>query len=108
MSSGSATRPIATKAAIASDVVYVARLATPESGILHHVGHWVDDLQREDERLRGSGFPCFMSGPSLAIHRGPGGLMLEPCDVARDRPFLRDLFPVGSALYGESNNSGAA
>jgi glyoxalase/bleomycin resistance protein/dioxygenase superfamily protein len=82
-------------------------LATPDSGILHHIGYWVDDLQQEAERLEGNSYTCFMSGPSLAIHRGPGGLMLEPCDVQRDRPFLRDLFPIDSALYSEPDNSGA-
>jgi hypothetical protein len=49
-----------------------------------------------------------MSGPSLAIHRGPGGLMLEPCDVQRDRPFLRDLFPADSPLFGVPDNSDSA
>ncbi|MCU1655359.1 MAG: hypothetical protein JWO57_15 [Pseudonocardiales bacterium] len=82
-------------------------LATPDSGILHHIGYWVDDLPKEVERLDGNGFACFMSGPSLAIHSGPGGLMLEPCDVRRDRPFLRDLFPVGSPLRGTPDNAGA-
>jgi hypothetical protein len=48
-----------------------------------------------------------MSGPSLAIHRGPGGLLLEPCDLQRDRPFLRDLFPTDSPFHGEPDNSEA-
>lgn len=82
-------------------------LATPETGILHHIGYWVDDLPKEVERLEAAGFGSFMSGPSLAIHRGPGGLMLEPCDLGHDRPFLRDLFPAGSPLHGVPDNSGA-
>lgn len=82
-------------------------LQVPPSGILHHIGYWVDDVEAESERLTGSGWKCFMNGPSLAIHRGPGGLMLEPCDVQRDRPFLRDLFPATSELFGTPDNSGA-
>src|SRR5258706_9439846 len=46
-------------------------LATPETGILHHIGYWVEDLAKEVDRLEGLGFGSFMSGPSLAIHRGP-------------------------------------
>ena len=80
---------------------------TPETGILHHVGYWVEDLPKEVERLEAAGFGSFMSGPSLAVHRGPGGLLLEPCDLGRDRPFLRDLFPAGSPLHGVPDNSKA-
>jgi Glyoxalase/Bleomycin resistance protein/Dioxygenase superfamily len=83
-------------------------LDTPETGILHHIGYWVEDLPREVKRLEAAGFGLFMSGTSLAINRGPGGLMLEPCDLQRDRPFLRDLFPAGSPLHGFPDNSGAA
>ena len=82
-------------------------LATPETGILHHIGYWVENLPHEVERLQAAGFAPFMSGPSLAIHRGPGGLLLEPCDLQRDRPFLRDLFPARSARHGVPDNSGA-
>jgi hypothetical protein len=82
-------------------------LAVPDSGWLHHVGYWVPDLGKETERLEAAGFGSFMSGPSLAIHRGPGGLMLEPCDLQRDRPFLRDLFPADSPFYGQPDNSEA-
>ena len=82
-------------------------LATPEHSILHHIGYWVDNLAAESQRLDGHGWPCFVSGPSIAIHRGPGGLMLEPCDVFRDRPFLRDLFPEDSEHFGEPDNAGA-
>lgn len=82
-------------------------LATPEHSILHHIGYWVDDLPAESQRLESHAWPCFVSGPSIAIHRGPGGLMLEPCDVRRDRPFLRDLFPPGSPHHGDPDASGA-
>jgi hypothetical protein len=34
-------------------------------------------------------------------------LMLEPCDLQRDRPFLRDLFPADSPFHGEPDNSEA-
>jgi hypothetical protein len=33
--------------------------------------------------------------------------MLEPCDLGRDRPFLRDLFPAGSPRHGVPDNSEA-
>ena len=80
-------------------------LATPGDTWLHHIGYWVDDLPEESERLDGLGWPCFMNAHSVAVHRGPGGLMLEPCDVNRDRPFLRDLYPPGSALHGPPDNN---
>lgn len=79
-------------------------LDAPGDTVLHHIGYWVDDLAAEGERLEGHGFPCFMSGHSVAVHRGPGGLMLEPCDVFRDRPFLRDLFPPGTPHHGVPDN----
>jgi hypothetical protein len=82
-------------------------LATPQHSILHHIGYWVDDLAAESERLASHGWPCFVSGRSIAIHRGPGGLMLEPCDISRDRPFLRDLFPSGTPHFGIPDASGA-
>lgn len=80
-------------------------LEPPGDTILHHIGYWVDDLIAEQERLDGHGWPCFMSGHSVAIHRGPGGLMLEPCDLNRDRPFLRDLFPPGTPHHGQPDNN---
>src|ERR1700730_3893372 len=79
-------------------------LAAPGDTVLHHVGYWVDDLPAEVDRLEGEGWPCFMSGHSVAVHRGPGGIMLEPCDVLRDRPFLRDLFPPDTPHHGEPRN----
>jgi hypothetical protein len=80
-------------------------LAPPGDTWLHHIGYWVNDLPKESERLEGHGFPCFMSAHSIAVHRGPGGLMLEPCDVNRDRPFLRDLFPEGTTHHGPPDNN---
>jgi hypothetical protein len=83
-------------------------LATPATGYLHHIGYWVDDLAAEADRLAALNYPAFMTGPSLLINRGPGGLMLEPCDVLRDRPFLRDLFPGESPFSGIPDNSEAS
>ena len=82
-------------------------LAAPEHSILHHIGYWVDDLDAETSRLESHGWPCVVSGRSIAIHRGPGGLMLEPCDLRRDRPFLRDLFPPDTPHFGAPDASGA-
>jgi len=79
-------------------------LAAPGDTVLHHVGYWVEDLAAEAARLERRGWPCFMTGHSVAVHRGPGGIMLEPCDVMRDRPFLRDLFPAGSRHHGAPRN----
>ena len=79
-------------------------LDAPGDTVLHHVGYWVEDLEAEAKRLDGEGWPCFMTGHSVAVHRGPGGIMLEPCDVFRDRPFLRDLFPEGTMHHGEPRN----
>jgi hypothetical protein len=31
--------------------------------------------------------------------------MLEPCDINRDRPFLRDLYPPGSQHHGPPDNN---
>jgi len=33
---------------------------------------------------------------SLCVHRGPGNVGLEPCDLTRDRPTMRDRFPAES------------
>ena len=82
-------------------------LAPPGDTVLHHVGYWVDDLVAEATRLEDLGWPCFMRAHSIAVHRGPGGIMLEPCDVGRDRPFLRDLFPPGSQHHGAPDNNDA-
>src|SRR5258708_22944390 len=41
-------------------------LAMPESGYLHHIGYWVDDLAAESDRLDHLGYPPFLSSaPSL-------------------------------------------
>jgi hypothetical protein len=77
-------------------------LAIPESGYLHHIGYWVDDLAAEGERLDNLGYPAFLSsGTSLLVNQGPGGLLLEPCDLRVDRPSLRDLYPSDSKYAGE-------
>jgi catechol 2,3-dioxygenase-like lactoylglutathione lyase family enzyme len=77
-------------------------LATPEAGWFHHVGYWVDDHAAEKQRLNDLGFPPFLSSdPTLLISRGPGNLMVEPCDLQRDQPYLRDLYPAGSRFAGE-------
>src|SRR4029453_15163880 len=66
---------------------------SPEPPIPPHIAYWWDGLQAESQRLESHAWPCFVSGPSIAIHRGPGGPMLEPCDLAPDPPFPRALFP---------------
>jgi hypothetical protein len=35
-----------------------------------------------------------------ASHRGPGGIGVEPEDVHRDMPSLRDLYPSASPFAG--------
>jgi hypothetical protein len=37
----------------------------------------------------------------MVMHRGPGGLGVEPEDVHLDIPWLRDLYPSGSPFAGE-------
>ena len=77
-------------------------LAMPESGYLHHVGYWVDDLAAESERLEALGYPkVASSGTTPLFHQGPGGLLIEPEDVHVDRPSLRDLYPPDSEYAGE-------
>ena len=77
-------------------------LETPESGWLHHVGYWVPDFAAEGERLAHLGHPPVLTRDSLPLlNRGPGGLMVEPCDLHRDQPYLRDLFPPESPHRGE-------
>jgi hypothetical protein len=72
---------------------------------LHHIGYWVEDLDAEGERLAQHGWPCFTRAHNVRMHRGPGGILLEPCDVNRDRPFCRDLFPPGSKHHGPPDNN---
>jgi hypothetical protein len=77
-------------------------LATPESGYLHHIGYWVGDYAAEKDRLSALGYPPFLtSDPTLLISRGPGNILVEPCDLQRDQPYLRDLYPAGAKFAGE-------
>jgi catechol 2,3-dioxygenase-like lactoylglutathione lyase family enzyme len=77
-------------------------LAMPESGYVHHLGYWVDDYAAERERLRALGYPPLLtSDPTLLISRGPGNILIEPCDLQRDQPYLRDLYPADSRFAGE-------
>ncbi|GAA5195410.1 hypothetical protein GCM10023322_62030 [Rugosimonospora acidiphila] len=76
-------------------------LATPEAGWFHHLGYWADDYAAERQRLSDLGHPPFLSSdPTLLISRGPGNLLVEPCDLGRDQPYLRDLYPADSAYFG--------
>lgn len=46
-------------------------LAMPESGYLHHVGYWVDDIAAESERLEALGYAkVASSGTTPLFHRG--------------------------------------
>jgi hypothetical protein len=77
-------------------------LAVPEAGWLHHLGYWADDHAEERARLEELGHLPFLRGDAgLTVHRGPGGLGLEPCDIGRDQPYLRDLYPPDSPYHGE-------
>jgi hypothetical protein len=67
---------------------------------VHHIGYWVDDPDTESERLTKLGYPAFMSDTGLFVHRGPGNVGLEPCDLNRDRPTMRDLLPAESPFAG--------
>jgi hypothetical protein len=76
-------------------------LATPPGGSFHHVGYWTDDHAAEKQRLADLGYPDFLrSEPGLLIARGPGNVRVEPCDLGRDQPYLRDLYPPDSPYYG--------
>lgn len=71
-------------------------LATPEAGWFHHLGYWVPDHAAEKKRLADLGWSRFLSSdPTLLIARGPGNILVEPCDLQRDQPYLADLFPAG-------------
>jgi glyoxalase/bleomycin resistance protein/dioxygenase superfamily protein len=77
-------------------------LATPESGWFHHIGYWADDFTAEADRLRDLGLPPVLTnGEQPLLNAGPGNMMVEPCDLHRDQPYLRDLFPAGSRFAGE-------
>jgi hypothetical protein len=80
-------------------------LAAPAGTALHHLGFWVDDLVGECERLGSQGWP--LSSASYddqgrivrgAFHRCPFGPSLELLDVGFERPWLADLYPLGSPL----------
>lgn len=73
-------------------------LATPESGWFHHIGYWVDDFAKEGDRLGELGYaPVLTNGTNPLLNLGPGNIMVEPCDPHRDQPYLRDLYPAGTA-----------
>jgi hypothetical protein len=77
-------------------------LAMPEAGYFHHIGYWVDNFASESDRLDGLGFsPFFSAPPSLLLSKGFGGLCVEPTDLHRDLPYLRDLYPADSEFAGE-------
>lgn len=78
-------------------------LATPEAGWFHHLGYWVDDYAAEKQRLSNLGHGSFLSSErTLLISHGPGNLLVEPCDLMRDQPYLRDLYPADSAYFGRA------
>ncbi len=77
-------------------------LDIPESGGVHHIGYWVDDIAAEAKRLDGLGYPSFATaGTTPLLNRGPGGTLVELRDLHSDRPSLRDLFPPESEFAGE-------
>ena len=77
-------------------------LDIPESGGVHHIGYWVDDIAAEAKRLGALGYPSFATaGIMPLLNRGPGGTLVELCDVHSDRPSLRDLFPPESEFAGD-------
>lgn len=77
-------------------------LATPESGWFHHIGYWVEDFAKEGDRLGELGYtPVLTNGTNPLLNLGPGNIMVEPCDLHRDQPYLRDLYPAGSPFAGE-------
>jgi hypothetical protein len=76
-------------------------LAAPDGTYVHHVGYWTDDFDAERRRLTELGYPAFMTAGGMVMHRGPGGIGVEPEDVHRDIPSLRDLYPSGSPFAGQ-------
>jgi catechol 2,3-dioxygenase-like lactoylglutathione lyase family enzyme len=77
-------------------------LDIPESGGVHHIGYWVDDLAAEAKRLDALGYPSYATAATTPLRdRGPSGTLIELCDLHSDRPSLRDLFPPGSEFAGE-------
>jgi catechol 2,3-dioxygenase-like lactoylglutathione lyase family enzyme len=77
-------------------------LDIPESGGVHHIGYWVDDITAEAKRLGALGYPSFATADTAPLfNRGPAGTLVELCDLHSDRPSLRDLFPAESEFAGE-------
>ncbi len=77
-------------------------LDVPESGGVHHIGYWVDDITAEAQRLGALGYPSFaIAGHAPLFNRGPAGTLVELCDLHSDRPSLRDLFPPQSEFAGD-------
>jgi hypothetical protein len=76
-------------------------LGAPEGTNVHHLGYWTDDFEGEQRRLNKLGYPAFMTATGMVMHRGPGGLGIEPENVHTDIPSLRDLFPADSPFVGE-------
>lgn len=76
-------------------------LESPSSGWFHHIGYWVDDMAAEGQRLAALGLPATLSRAGLPLlNAAPGGFMVEPCDLHRDQPYLRDLYPTNSEFFG--------
>ena len=69
--------------------------AAPEGAHLHHVGRWVDDLDKASARLSAQGIPLEAAGigpdgssPALfAFHRGDHGMRIELVDRAMQANF---------------------
>ncbi|BCP15562.1 VOC family protein [Mycobacterium paraintracellulare] len=76
-------------------------LAAPEGTFVHHLGYWTDNFESERQRLTDLGYPAILTSPIGVIHRGPGGLGVEPEDVHREFPSLRDLYPLSSPFSGQ-------
>jgi catechol 2,3-dioxygenase-like lactoylglutathione lyase family enzyme len=77
-------------------------LDIPESGGVHHIGYWVDDLAAEAKRLDALGYASYATaGTTPLLNRGPAGTLIELCDLHSDRPSLRDLFPPESEFAGQ-------
>jgi hypothetical protein len=77
-------------------------LATPEAGWFHHIGYWADEFDQEGRRLSALGYPPVLkNGEKPLLNLGPGNILIEPCDLHRDQPYLRDLYPPDSPFAGE-------
>ena len=77
-------------------------LDMPQTGGVHHIGYWVDDLAAEAKRLDTLGYPRYATAGTMPLlNRGPAGTLIELGGLHGDRPSLRDLFPPGSDFAGE-------